>query len=404
MLATPIVAFDRVIGVLGLHRAKPGSWTRSEISLAEAVALEAAIAIDTSRLLRESDRRLAEQQALLKAGEALTSDLRVDVVIDRLVDEMRSLVNGDAADCWTFAPDGSELVCRAVVGLPESEVGRRIPAAGTVGEAIATGRPVLRRNFAATEQPPPTANYAIFEEVMDAPILSFGETLGVLGVCSLERDRFDESDLRLIEGFASLASVALRNAEAYEESTRQTQVERGFYRIASVLSEPLSAEATLDAVAQAAAEALGGESAAVLRSSGDDLELAGAHSLDRGLSTYLRAEAGALTAQARAGKVLASRRLSDDSRFASGAGEGSREGRLRFAARDSSRSAGRCGARAGDRLLPRRDRVRGRAARARGPRRGCSPRRARAERAVRERAACPFARAAAGTGRRRARR
>jgi GAF domain-containing protein len=46
VLATPIVAFDRVIGVLGLHRAEPGSWTRSEISLAEAVALEAAIAID----------------------------------------------------------------------------------------------------------------------------------------------------------------------------------------------------------------------------------------------------------------------------------------------------------------------------------------------------------------------
>ena len=317
-LATPIVAFDRVIGVLGLHRAEPGGWTRSEVSLAEAVALEAAIAIDTSRLLRESDRRLAEQQALLKAGEALTSDLRVDVVIDRLVDEMRSLVNGDAADCWTFTPEGSELVCRAVVGLPESEVGRRIPAAGTIGEALETSRPVLRRNFAATERPPPTANYAVFEEVMNAPILSFGETLGVLGVCSREPNRFDESDLRLIEAFASLASVALRNAEAYEESTRQTQVERGFYRIASVLSEPLSAEATLDAVAQAAAEALGGESAAVLRSSGDDLELAGAHSLDRGLSTYLREEAGALTAPARAGKVLASRRLSGDSRFASG--------------------------------------------------------------------------------------
>jgi PAS domain S-box-containing protein len=318
VLATPIVAFDRVIGVLGLHRAAPGSWTRSEISLAEAVALEAAIAIDTSRLLRESDRRLAEQQALLKAGEALTSDLRVDVVIDRLVDEMRSLVNGDAADCWTFSPEGDELVCRAVVGLPESEVGRRMPAAGTVGEAIATGRPVLRRNYAATEQPPPTANYAVFEEVMDAPILSFGEPLGVLGVCSREPDRFDESDLRLIEAFASLASVALSNAEAYEESTRQTQVERGFYRIASVLSEPLSAEATLDAVAQAAAEALGGESAAVLRSGGDDLELAGAYSLDPGLAAYLRAEAAALTGPARAGKVLASRRLRDDSRFASG--------------------------------------------------------------------------------------
>ena len=114
---------------------------------------------------------------------------------------------------------------------------------------------------------------------MEAPIFSFGEIRGVLGVCALERGRFDESDLRLIEAFANLASIALRNAEAYEESTRQAQVERGFYRIAAVLGEPLSASATLDAVAQAAAESLGGDSAAVLRGAGGELELAGDYGL-----------------------------------------------------------------------------------------------------------------------------
>ena len=60
-LATPIVAFGRVIGVLGLHRSEPARGT-SDVMLAEAVAHEAAIAIDTSRLLRESERRLAEQR------------------------------------------------------------------------------------------------------------------------------------------------------------------------------------------------------------------------------------------------------------------------------------------------------------------------------------------------------
>ena len=111
---------------------------------------------------------------------------------------------------------------------------------------------------------------------MDAPISSFGEVRGALGVYSREAGRFEESDLRLIEAFASLASIALRNAEAYEESTRRAQVERGFYRIAAVLSEPLSEQETLDAVAQAAADALGGNSAAVLRGAGSALELAGA--------------------------------------------------------------------------------------------------------------------------------
>ena len=230
---------------------------------------------------------------------------------------------------------------------------------------------------------------------MDAPILSFGETLGVLGVCSREPDRFDESDLRLIEGFASLASVALRNAEAYEESTRQTQVERGFYRIASVLSEPLSAEATLDAVAQAAAEALGGDSAAVLRSGGDDLQLAGAHSLDRGLAAYLRAEAAALT------RPLAPARCSP--RAGSSTTAASPTGWRRLPRR---RSATRCSRfRSCSRrvhglglvlvFFRGRDGVRRRAARAGRPCRRCSARRARAERAVRARAPLPLAGATA---------
>ena len=40
-----------------------------------------------------------------------------------------------------------------------------------------------------------------------------------------------------------LASLALRNAEAFEESSRQARIQRGFYRIASVLVEPLSLSA-----------------------------------------------------------------------------------------------------------------------------------------------------------------
>ncbi|HUH15959.1 MAG TPA: GAF domain-containing protein [Gaiellaceae bacterium] len=315
VLAAPILGRESVIGVLALHRATPGRWSESDVALAEAMAREAGIALETGRLLRESERRLAEQQALLKAGEALTSDLHFDTVIERLVEELGGLVDADAVDCWTLFPSGTDLVCRAVRGLPEEEVGRRIPVAGAIGEAIGTGKPVLRRNFAETEQPPPSPSYAVFAEVMVAPIRSFGETRGVLGVCSREPGRFEESDLRLIEAFASLASIALRNAEAYEASSRQAQVERGFYRMAAVLSEPLSAAETLDAVAEAAAEALGGDSAAVLRAAGDELELAGSYELAEGLAGYLRDDPSSLLACAQAGKVLASRQLREDARF-----------------------------------------------------------------------------------------
>ncbi len=162
VLATPIVAQDRLLGVLAFHRSLVGDWSPTEIALAEAVAREAAVALDTSRLLRDSDRRLAEQQALLKAGEALTSDLRFDTVIERLVEELRALVNADAADCWTLLPGGSELVCRAVLGLcrrarsagrsrsPARSGTRSRPASRCCGAS--SPRPSSRRRRAATRR------------------------------------------------------------------------------------------------------------------------------------------------------------------------------------------------------------------------------------------------------------
>ena len=385
VLATPILAQERLLGVLAFHRSIVGDWSPGEIALAEAVAREAAVALDTSRLLRESDRRLAEQEALLKAGEALTSDLRFDVVIERLVSELRALVSADAADCWTLLPGGSELVCRAVLGLPEEEVGRTIPVAGTIGEAITTGKPVLRPELPEAGQAGSAGGGAAFAEVMNAPISSFGEIRGALGVYSREAGRFEESDLRLIEAFASLASIALRNAEAYEESTRRAQIERGFYRIAAVLSEPLSEQETFDAVAQAAADALGGNSAAVLRGAGLGARAGRrlrARGRARGAPPRERAVAGGVCPRRQGAGVQASPRRRPFRRRPRDRGGGCRAGLA--AGRPAPAARGR-GSWARARLLPGRARLRRRPARARGAGRGGRARCARAQRALRAR-------------------
>ncbi|MBA2439194.1 MAG: GAF domain-containing protein [Thermoleophilaceae bacterium] len=153
--------------------------------------------------------------------------------------------------------------------------------------------------------------------VLAVPIVSFGRVLGVLALHRSEPTTWTPAEISLAEAVAHETAIAIDTSRLLRESTRQAQVERGFYRIAAVLSEPLSAEATLDAVAQAAAEALGGDSAAVLRAVGDELELAGSHELAEPLASHLQAEAAALTTFAR-GKVLISRRLLDDDRFGGG--------------------------------------------------------------------------------------
>jgi PAS domain S-box-containing protein len=320
-LSTPIVVFDRRIGVLALHRAEPHPWTESEIGLAEAVARELGVGIHTARLLSENSLRLAQQSALLQAAQVVTGELRVDTVLQLLVDQVAQLLNADAADCFLFTPDQGTLRCAAVHGLDPQLVGYEFPAdRGLAGVALRERKAVRTADYATIAAPVPHPAYREFASAIVAPMASEGVTHGVLGVGVHDTARsFTDSDLDALATFATLASLALRNAESFEQRERQARVEAGFSRIASLLAEPVSTTATLDAVAQAACEALGGNHAGVLMPGADGFRLAGAHELSERLRGAFEnglpkgAEVLAHAAQER--RTIASADLESDERF-----------------------------------------------------------------------------------------
>jgi PAS domain S-box-containing protein len=313
VLAVPIELGDEVLGAIGFHRGMPGAWAPGSVALAEGVARELGSGLRAARLIEENERRLAHQAGLFAAAQTLTSELHFEAVLQRLVDELVPLLRADAADCWLL--DETRLTLRSIAlrGLPESQIGRRIEPDGTIAEVIRTGRSVLNRDFHRYE--PET--YRDFVEVMKAPISTLGEIRGVFGVLSRQPGRFDQADLELLDAFASMVSLALQNAEAFEERSRQARIQQGFYRIAAVLGEPLSLDATLPAVAHAAALALGGSSAALLMPRGDRRELVGAYDLPEKLREALgESELGpALTLVADERTIVAAPALADDDRF-----------------------------------------------------------------------------------------
>jgi len=306
VLATPILVFDRMIGVFGLHRSEPGDWSEAEVALAEAVAREVAIAIHAAQLLDENVRRLEQQTALLKAAQVVTSELRLETVLQRLVVEVTKLLDADAADCYLYDSDRAVLRCAAVYGLDPGLVDFEFPA-----ESEISGR---------FQEPVEHPAYAGFASAIAAPMTWSGERRGVLGVATRDPDRrFGRLESELLETFGGLASLAVRNAASFEQSVRQARVQRGFYGIASALAEPLSQSATLDAVAQAASEALGGSFAAVLMPTGDVLELAASYNLPDALAEALAdgppGSAAVLGAAARDRRLLSASSLGDDDRF-----------------------------------------------------------------------------------------
>lgn len=305
-LATPILVFDQMIGVVGLHRSEAGDWTDGDILIAEAVARELGVAMHAARLIKENTERLEQQTALLTAAQVVTSELRLETVLQRLVVEVTKLLDADAADCYLFDADRSLLRCAAVYELDPELVEFEFPDRGEVEDRFG--------------EPLPHPAYQGFANAISAPMTWSGERRGVLGVATRDPDRtFSELETSLLETFAGLASLAVRNAASFEQSVRQARVQRGFYGIASALAEHLSHEATLDAVAHAANEALGGSFAAVLMPGAQGLELAASYRLPNELGASLAEgvpeSAASLKTAASERRMLAASSLDDDERF-----------------------------------------------------------------------------------------
>ena len=308
VLATPLLVFEQMIGIFGFHRSEPGPWSDAEIALAEAVAREIGIAIHAAQLLQENSQRLEQQTALLKAAQVVTSELRLETVLQRLVVEVTKLLDVDAADCYLYDADRAVLRCAAVYGLDSALVEFEFPADREIGDRF--GKPIAHEAYEG------------FASAIAAPMTWSGERRGVLGVATRDPDRtFGELEANLLETFAGLASLAVRNAASFEQSVRQARVQRGFYGIASALAEPLSQPATLDAVAHAANEALGGSFAAVLMPGARGLELAASYGLPedlaRSFADGVPGPASVLTEAARDRRLLSASSLDDDDRFGS---------------------------------------------------------------------------------------
>ncbi|HEX6951372.1 MAG TPA: GAF domain-containing protein [Gaiellaceae bacterium] len=353
----PLLVEERVTAVISVATLdEPRVFSGEDLAVMQTLASEAAVALERLRAgvaleeaLERNEEQLAQQTALLRAAHVLSSELDLPVVLQRLADQLAQLLDADAADCYLLDAERGVFRCVAVHGFDRSLLGFEFPLGqGLAGAAVREGRPLIESAYGAIADPVPHPAYEDFTDVMAAPMFWSDEVRGVLGVGRREGRRFADRDTNILEAFAGLASLALRNAEMFTQSARQARIQRGFYRIASVLGQSLSRAATLEAVAQAAAEALGGSSSAVLVPSGGRLEAVGAYELPADLREILAERAwgnqSPLFRAAVEGRIVVSSSIADDERLLPdlrGVATGNRYRSLISVPVDAPRDAGR---------------------------------------------------------------
>ncbi len=93
-LMVPLRILNQVIGVIGLEQENPDRpWTEEDIAIVEAAANRAAITLENTRLLEESQRRALKERAIFEATERIGSALNIENILHATAEEIDRVLN-----------------------------------------------------------------------------------------------------------------------------------------------------------------------------------------------------------------------------------------------------------------------------------------------------------------------
>jgi signal transduction histidine kinase len=184
---------------------------------------------ESQRLYEQASTRTQELEVLYLADEHLYRHLRLDQVLQALVDVVVDQLKAEKCGVQVWDEDQQRLVLRASKGFSLAAMARindYRPGDGIAGRVFATGEIVTMED--ATLAPPPANEIAATENirsVISVPIKIKDRIFGVFGMNYCHVRTFSESDIRLFNALAQRAAIAIQNAHLYEQAEQAATLE-----------------------------------------------------------------------------------------------------------------------------------------------------------------------------------
>lgn len=164
----------------------------------------------------------AESEALRKATLALTQDLRMDFVLDALLQSLTELVSCECARIWLLEGDTRLFVAREKL---RHETPKKTPNYPLTLNAVdihflhrilGSQKSVLLSDTKEEADWKAFKNHSHLRSWLCVPLIASHRTLGLLAVGHTQPDSFTGEDLRRTQLLAIPAAVAIQNSRLYE--------------------------------------------------------------------------------------------------------------------------------------------------------------------------------------------
>jgi diguanylate cyclase (GGDEF)-like protein len=218
-LAIPLMVRDEVVGVLDCQSDRVDHFDAETIDLLTLFSTQASMALQNARLYSLEQQRARQLQAINAIAQQTTAVLDLEELLSRVCGLIQNAFQ--VSHVSLFLREDHDLVLRAHHGklTPRIPQGGRFSASTEPWSGIlsASGT-VLERNLCGA-----SASAKFFAESASRiciPLVSFGQTLGVISLDSDQPDAFREGDLQSLESVADICATAIQNAH-YVERVKQ---------------------------------------------------------------------------------------------------------------------------------------------------------------------------------------
>jgi signal transduction histidine kinase len=220
-------------------------------------------------------------RVLVEAGIALSSELSLDALLQRIVETAAELTGARYAALGVIDRSGQALERFLTTGIDpaaHAAIGELPRGRGLLGAVIRDAKPLRLRNLADDPRSagfPP--NHPPMQTFLGLPIMLRGVAYGNLYLTEKTGGReFDDDDEELARLLAAQAAVAIENARLYESSTRWLRQLESLNEIGNALASELELEPLLALVARRLRELVDAKLVLIALPEGGSLRVAAA--------------------------------------------------------------------------------------------------------------------------------
>ncbi|MGD0295321.1 MAG: GAF domain-containing SpoIIE family protein phosphatase [Terracidiphilus sp.] len=226
-LAVPLIAKNRLIGVLDIESEQAGYFRPEHLRLLTLTASRIAQAIENARLYARVSRQAQTLTVLNEIAVELTSILDLDPLLEKVGQLLRRLIDYQMFTILLLDEKGETLITRYAWRFGHAHAPlRNIPiTSGLVGVAVREWRmvnvPDVSKDARYLETNAETRSELI------VPLFHKGRIIGVLDLEHTRVGFFNEDHERVLTTLAAQVAIAIENARLYQAVRRQeAQLER----------------------------------------------------------------------------------------------------------------------------------------------------------------------------------